>query len=427
MSIRIDRAKAPVSKEIELIELPSPAKEVLENGIPLYTIHSGKQEIIKLDIYIKAGTAYQPKRLVGAATNKLLKEGTKSYSSEDISRIFDHYGVVYESTPEKDYSHLSFYVLSKYFHEILPVIAEMLFFPVFPQKEFDQFILNSKQQFVVNMEQVRFIAQMRFNNILYGGHHPYGQTLVEEDFEKIELLDIKEFHQNYYIPSSIMMFLAGDVKNGLIKLADQYLGSIANKTPQRLVTVNSGIPPVGKKDFIKKPGVVQNAFRIGKVLFNAKHPDFMGLKVLNMILGGYFGSRLMSNIREEKGYTYGIYSMLVTMQHSGYMFIASETGTGVTKAAIKEVYKEIDKLCSHEVPEKELIHVKNYMIGALLRKTDGPFEQMERYKEMVEYGFTFDHLRDYISYIKQVQPGTLLNLAQKYFYTNTLSELVVGA
>jgi predicted Zn-dependent peptidase len=134
----------------------------------------------------------------------------------------------------------------------------------------------------------------------------------------------------------------------------------------------------------------------------------------------------MTNIREEKGYTYGVYSMLVTMQHSGYMFISSETGSNVTEAAIKEVYKEIDRLCNNEVPSKELMHVKNYMIGALLRKTDGPFEQIDRYKEMVEYGFTFDYLKDYISYIKQVQPETLLDLAQKYLQANTLSELVVG-
>lgn len=426
MNIKIDRAKAPASKEIELIELPNPAKVVLDNGIPLYTIHSGKQEIIKLDIYIKAGTAYQPKKLVAASTNKMLKEGTKNYSSEDISRIFDHYGVVYESTPEKDYSHLSFYVLNKYFHEILPIIAEMLFVPVFPQKELDQFIRKSRQQFIVNMEQVRFIAQMKFNNILYGEHHPYGQTLVEDDFQEIECRDIIDFHQSYYKPSNIMIFMAGDVKDDHIKWADQYLGGFENRTTQQTVSFNADIKPGGEKHFIKKPGVVQNAFRIGKVLFNAKHPDFMGLKVLNMILGGYFGSRLMSNIREEKGYTYGIYSMLVIMQHSGYMFIASETGTEVTNLALKEVYKEIDRLCNNEVRRKELMHVKNYMIGALLRKTDGPFEQIDRYKEMVEYGFTFDYLKDYISYIKQVQPETLLNLAQKYLQANTLSELVVG-
>ncbi len=426
MNINIDRAKAPASKEIELLELPNPAKEVLDNGIPLYTIHSGKQDIIKLDIYIKAGTAYQPKKLVAAATNKLLKEGTKSFSSETISRIFDHYGVVYESIPEKDYSHLSFYMLNRYFDEILPIIAEMLFVPVFPQKEFEQFILKSKQQFIVNMEQVRFIAQMKFNNIVYGDHHPYGQTLVEEDFEKIERQDIKKFHQNYYSPSNIMIFLAGDLKNNHIKLANQYLGGFENKPTQQTVSFSTGIASIGKKVFINKPGVIQNAFRVGKVLFNTRHPDFMGLKVLNMILGGYFGSRLMSNIREEKGYTYGIYSMLITMQQSGYMFIASETGTEVTNLALKEVYKEIDTLCNNKVPGKELMHVKNYMIGALLRKTDGPFEQIDRYKEMVEYGFTFDYLRNYISYIKQVQPGTLLNLAQKYLHANTLSELVVG-
>ena len=165
---------------------------------------------------------------------------------------------------------------------------------------------------------------------------------------------------------------------------------------------------------------------MGKILFNKTHPDFMGLTVLNTVFGGYFGSRLMMNIREDKGFTYGIGSGLVSLHNSGFFFITSEVGADVSKDAINEIYKELRKLTEEKIPEDELNLVRNYMLGSFMRSIDGPFALAEKYKSVLEYNLDFDYYLKFIETIKNITSNDLLNLAQKYFTEDSMIELLVG-
>jgi predicted Zn-dependent peptidase len=159
---------------------------------------------------------------------------------------------------------------------------------------------------------------------------------------------------------------------------------------------------------------------------NKLHPDHHKLQVFNTILGGYFGSRLMTNIREDKGYTYGIGSGIISLQNSGYFFISTEVGADVTKDALAEIYKEIELLRTEEVSLEELDLVKNYMLGHFLKSCDGAFNMASLFESVDSFGLDYSFYDEYINTIKTITPKTIKELGVKYFKKSDLKEVVVG-
>ena len=204
---------------------------------------------------------------------------------------------------------------------------------------------------------------------------------------------------------------------------------------------NLGLIPIGKnirnsqkvisskseKVYEEKPGAIQSGIRIGRVL-NVKYGsnEFFKLQIINTILGGYFGSRLMSNIREDKGYTYGIGSAVVSMEDAIFFFISAEVGADVTNETLQEVYFELNRLCDDLVPKEELVMVKNYMLGSMLKSSDGPFSMADKYKSVYLKGEDLSFYDRYISMINKVTSEELLTVAKKYFNPEEMLEVVVG-
>ena len=148
--------------------------------------------------------------------------------------------------------------------------------------------------------------------------------------------------------------------------------------------------------------------------------------MVNTILGGYFGSRLMANIREEKGYTYGIGSRMVSMNNAGYIYISTEVGTNVCDDAVNEIYKEIDKLRNELVSSEELNLVKNYMMGDFLRSADGPFALADKFKKIMFYDLSYSYYDEFVKTVKTITPEQIQSLADQYLNPDDLYELVVG-
>jgi predicted Zn-dependent peptidase len=182
-----------------------------------------------------------------------------------------------------------------------------------------------------------------------------------------------------------------------------------------------------KHHFIVKEGAMQSAIRMGNIAIGRDHIDFAGLKVLNAILGGYFGSRLMTNLREDKGYTYGIGSSVVPLQHGGYFVISGEVGAEVTKPALQEIKSELWRLCNEQVPESELSLVRSYLSGEMLRAVDGPFAQANMYRELIENSLTVSHFIELINTVQHITAHQLQDLANKYLNPENLFTLVVGS
>ena len=233
------------------------------------------------------------------------------------------------------------------------------------------------------------------------------------------------FFKERYSGSGLYLVLAGAITDDVVNQVKAAAGAMVLKNEEsksQYSNLNSGRAEL----FIEKQDAMQSAIRIGRRLFNKTHSDYFGMQILNTVLGGYFGSRLMSNIREDKGYTYGIGSGMASLLHDGFFYISTEVGVDVTKATLIEIYKEIEKLQNELISESELDLVKNYMLGTFLRSVDGPFAMSEKFTAIKDYGLTNEFYHTYVNHIKQVKAEELLILAQKYLNKNDLSELVVG-
>ena len=161
-------------------------------------------------------------------------------------------------------------------------------------------------------------------------------------------------------------------------------------------------------------------------MISSTHVDYAGMQVLNTVFGGYFGSRLMSNIREDKGYTYGIGSSVVPLRKEGYFCISSEVGVDVRAAAVNEIYLELKRLRTELVPESELNLVRNYMLGSFQRNIDGPFSLADRFKSILTAGMGYEYYTRYLETIQNITAEELLRLASTHLHEDSLYELVVG-
>lgn len=423
----LNRKQAPDFKTIDKIDVQKAETYTLDNGIKVYTINSGSQELTKLEFLFKAGMYYQPKPLIASAANNLLETGTKSYNANQISDGIDFFGSFFECSVDQDFSSLALYSLNKYLDKSLHFVEEIIKYPTFPKEEFDIYISNKKQKHLVNSQKVNVIARRRFAELVFGEKHPYGIDVKLEDFEKTSLNDVKAFHKSYYHSGNCTIVASGKLPDNLIETLNNFFGKQTWGEANQIIEPNVKLATTKEnKHFIEKADAIQSAIRVGRILFNKRHEDYFKFQVLNTILGGYFGSRLMANIREDKGYTYGIGSGLSSLVNGGFFFISTEVGTDVTKDALKEIYAELKLLRDELVDEEELETVRNYVLGQFLRSVDGPYALADKFKAVWEFGLDYDYFDRYFAAVKSVTPAELKALANKYLKEEDLIELVVG-
>jgi len=420
------RKTQPRIRTIGEINLPEPEKYILDNGIPVYLIDAGTQELVRIELIFDAGSYYQSKALQAYLTNKCLSEGTESYSSKTIAETIDFYGAYLKSSNEKDTANISLYTLNKHLDKLLPVLHEVSLIPTFPEEEIRTIVRKQHQEYLVNMEKVSFIARQQFSSLLFGEGHPYGKIAMADDYGKVNSTVLRQFFKERYQSAQFTIIISGKVPGDIIERLNRYFGKHVVKKKSDLTSAPIPKPATDLNQFIKKDGTLQSALRLGKTMFNKLHPDYTKFKVLNTVLGGYFGSRLMTNIREDKGYTYGIGSGIASFKHAGMFFIASEVGTEVTKKAIDEVFIEIERLRTTLVPREELELVKNYMTGQFLRRADGPFALAELVRAILPYKLDMNYYKHYIRTIKNITAEEICNLAVNYLQPDSMIRLVVG-
>lgn len=425
--MNINRKKQPGIKTIDKFEFIKANEFKLDNDIPAYIINAGSQDLVKIEMIFNAGSWFQTAPLIAKSTNMLLSEGTENYTANKIAGEIDYYGAHFEILSGKDIASVSLYTLNNYLEQTLPLLEEIIKKPVFPQDELSVYIQKRKQEFIVKNKKVKYVARKKFNELIFGSNHPYGQLIKEQDFDTITNENLIDFHKKYYSSKNCKIIIAGKIKDKTINLINNYFGknewnNVTIELPNNYqITTNDC-----QNHFIEKKNAVQSAIRIGKPLFNKNHPDFTGMQILNTVLGGYFGSRLMTNIREDKGYTYGIGSIVISMKNSGCFFITTEVDANVSKKAIHEIYREIKRLRYELIPENELNLVRNYMLGEYLRSIDGPFALSDNFIGIMEYGFDYDYYTEFLELIKNISSKELQRLANDYLDEDSMIELVVG-
>jgi len=424
----INRKEAPVIQPIDVSSFLMPESFTLSNGAVCKFYDAPVSDISRISILFDAGSIYETKKLQAFFSYQLLKQGSESKSSQKIAELLDFYGSYTEMEVMKDYTCFTIYTLNKYANEILQVIAELITSPGFHESDFSVYQNKQKQRFTVNMEKVSGMARNKFPSLLFGENHPYGGEILLNNYNELTLEDCKEFYKSNISNMPFTVIVAGSVNKNLIQVIDNSLGKIKiskalNILPKATFDTTNY---QAKKHQLNKNDAIQNAILIGTPLFNRKHQDYYALMITSTLLGGYFGSRLMSNIREDKGYTYGIGSAVAAYKNNGYFIISTEVGADVSSLALIEIYKEIEKLCNDNVSESELQTVKSFMLGDLLRDMDGPFALADRSKNMHLNDLPDTYYPDFANAIKNITVNEILSVSQRYLAVNNLTELVVG-
>ncbi len=421
---RKDMPKVKLTTELSLI---TPKADRLNNGLPVYYLEGGTEEIIKIELVFFAGSFFQLKPLVAFATGNLLRSGTKGRTRQEIDELLDYYSAHLHIEAQKDIVSVSMFVLKKHFEPAFRLFCEIVREPVFPEAEMHTYLKNQQHIHVVNQKRVQHLAMTYFNEMVYGESHPYGYRVKTDDFDKLERKDLQDFHANWFHPGNAFCVVSGQPPSGITKLISEGLGSAGWRQPEvarppeyRMLSSGS------RKMNLDMPGAVQSAIRVGKQLINRTHPAWHRLKITNALLGGYYGSRLMQNIRQDKGYTYGISSSLVSLVRSGYFFIGTQVGTDVCKAATEEIYRELQALRSIPAGDEELQTLKNYLSGNYLRSFDGPFAQAARFKELLVFGLDMSHHEDFLKELKTITAEDIMETAGLYLREEEMMEVVVG-
>ncbi|HEY1038858.1 MAG TPA: insulinase family protein, partial [Bacteroidia bacterium] len=338
----LNRIEAPAFNTIDKIEIIQANKQVLNNGIEVYSVDAGSQELTRIEFIFKAGMYHQPSPLIASSANNLAETGTKTYTADQLSDSIDFFGSFFEYGVGQDFASFTLYSLNKHLEATLIYVEDIIKNPTFPKEEFDIFIANKKQKHLVNSEKVSVLSRRKFNELLFGEKHPYGVEVKTENFDTASLKDVINFYAQHYHYKNCTIVTSGKLPANLMEVLNKHFGQSnwgsGNAVQEKIIQV-AGAQEL--KHFVQKDDAIQSAIRIGRTLFNKTHEDYFAFQVLNTILGGYFGSRLMANIREDKGYTYGIGSGLASLVHGGYFFISTEVGSDVTNDALKETYKEI--------------------------------------------------------------------------------------
>jgi Predicted Zn-dependent peptidases len=425
--MKIDRITAPSVNEIKSFNLVEASKQKLSNDINIYKLIDYNTEVVKIEWIFAAGNWFQKSPLIAFAVNNMLIEGSEKYTSAAISETIELYGGQLGYNVDKDNAYVSIVCLQKYLPEILPVIEDIIKRATFPEQELELFRTKHKQQFLVEQSKVRNIARSVHSSMMFGNEHPYGYMITENDFDNLNQQELLDFFRQYYTAGNCKIIVSGYCSDSVLTLINKHFGGTDwLNTGTISLPGFKALPASELKKYIEKPEAVQSAVRIGKPLFNRLHPDFIGMTVLNCVLGGYFGSRLMKKIREEKGYTYGISSLLVEFQNAGYLAIVSELGADVTLAAIEDIYNEINVLRTESIPDEELNRVKNTMLGDMIRMFDGPFAQADSLISLLEYDLGYDYYHTVIETIKSIDSKSLQTLAGKYLDPESFYQVIAG-
>lgn len=421
----LNRTLVPESKQVNDINFIAPKKQELANGIQVFTINAGKQELVRIEFVFQNVNWDQSKPLQAIGVSHLINNGTAALSAKEIADQVDYYGAFLQTEYGADQSSVKLYTLNKHLEAVLPILWSILNESVFPQQELDIFKQNQQQSLKVSLQKNDFLARKNFAHAIFGAS-PYGSNIDVEDYQRMNRDDLVAYFAAAYKPENCTIFVAGKFEDAQFTILNNTFGTGWNNKSESTGNAFAFSPSAPADILVERPEAIQSAIRMGMLSINRTHADFAGFQVLNCLLGGYFGSRLMANIREDKGYTYGIGSAVVSMKDAGYFFIATEVGADVCNNALAEIEKEITLLKEELVSDEELGLVRNYMLGSMLGSLENAFSHADKFKNIYFSGLDYAYYDNYIHTVKTITSEELKVLANRYLNTDAFVKVVAG-
>ena len=412
------------------VALPGVETVVPGNGLPVHLIRTAGQEVARVSLVWAAGSAVQSQPFVASSTLNLLAEGSENLTAHEIAERLDFVGSYFDVSIDRDYAVATFCCLGKFFEPTLEMISEIVLRPAFPEDEVALYARKRMERLALERSKPATKARELFSAALFGDSHPYGISSPESEYLKLRREDIRAFFERFYGAGNCFAVCSLGDDAGQREAILELLGQIPRS---QLSTFNFQLstPKSDPHRFLEIPGAVQSAIRVGRLLFPRGHEDFVGMQVVATILGGYFGSRLIQNLREERGYTYGVMAAMVNLRAAGYLAIATEVAAEATADAVEQIFGEMERLRNELVGEDELENVRRSMLGEVMRILDGPFGIVDVVIENIQVsGGEGDNAHNYINdFIRQIEattPERVRELARKYLDREAFTTVIVG-
>jgi predicted Zn-dependent peptidase len=420
----LDRSIAPAAFPVDKVIFPKPNHFTLTNGIEVWVVSAGEQEVFKLELSTKAGAIHSPLAGLAGMTASLMKRGTASRTAQEIHQNFDFFGAFWDVQASLDHGTFTVYGLNKHFNSLIPLVAEMLQEATFPAEEVEKELEIERQKTKLSWEKTSYSASQKFRAQLFP-NDPYGRFTVAADFDKLDQQTLVNQYKLTWASQKPVIFLSGKISEEQMASLDQTLGKLKFNSSELLIpSLTSASQPIQLRE--EKEGSVQSSIRFGLPAISRKHPDYFHFSLMNTVLGGYFGSRLQKNIREEKGFTYGISSSLAPYPRGGYWVVGTDVNGENVDATLAEIKKEISLLQNDLVPEEELATVKNYLVGSFTGELTQAFDIAEKVRVIQLDGLAPDFYDQFQDQIQNIQAQDIRDMATKYLNLDKMHEVIVG-
>jgi zinc protease len=418
----LDRTVQPAFQNSSSFDLLQPETITLKNTLPISVVRGGEQAVAKIEFIFEAGKWHESHPGVSYFTSHQLQKGTASKNSYQISSETEHLGVHFDVSPGYDFSSIALYGLTKNIPEVFSLTREIITAPVFPQHELDQMKAIYNQTLKINLEKTSYLASLELRKKLFGTDHPYGRDAELSNIAEIQHTWLSEFHATRF--GNFRIICSGNFTDALLHALTDCFDSIQlNISPERKFAETHAAVDAG---FIEKKESVQSSLRLGRRAVSRTHADYPAVLLLNHVLGGYFGSRLMKNIREEKGLTYGINSSVAALKHASYLAIGTDVNKENRELALEEIKNEMRKLCTQAISKSELEIARNHFIGSLQSEITTPFAHADKIKNILLFSLPPDYYQQLIMNVNALSSDELMETANKYFNPETFTSVVVG-
>ena len=433
----IDRTTPPAIQQTPF-SFRKPTERVLDNGIPLYIIEAEGLDAVRIDFVFSAGQCHQSRKLQALFACRMLREGCRGYSASEFAEQLDYYGAWLELSVSMTHSFVTLYTLKKHFADTIELVQRMLTEPTYSEEQFSTICTNNKARLLVSLQKGDVQAMRALRQSIYGAGHPCGMNVTPEDYDTLRVADARDFYNCYYSSRTCQIYLSGDIDNTILEYVESLFGREAWGNGERvkdkelsvgrtLLTETNTEHRDRDIQLIPYPTAVQDSIRMGYLVMDVNDADYLPMRVLTAVLGGYFGSRLMKNIREEKGYTYHIGADLVTNTSQALFLIHCEAQAGKACEVIDEVGREMLRLQTELISDEELRMVRNYMMGEICRNYESAFALTDAYIFIHNLGLPIEHIEHIMEAIRTIDAVSLQQLAQRYLLPEMLHCVVVSS
>lgn len=414
---------SPISE----FKIPCSTISFLDNGIKVHSLQDNEASIVKIDFIFEAGTWYQECLLQSLLANSLLLSGTSSFSEKEIAEKLDFYGAWVQLSNSYRSASFSLFALPKFLKETLTVVESTLKHSEIPESAFFRLLEKQKQSFLLSKKKVKVQANKLLNKNLWGENNPYGWCLEIADFEKITVGLVRDFYHRFYTSDNCQIVVTGNVTDEILSQLNSFFGGKDWGGKEILPEPKYAFEKSEQKEiFQSQKDAVQSAVCLGCETIPQTHQDYDLLRFVIFVLGGYFGSRLSSVIREEKGFTYGITARCRTTKDISSIVISTETATQYVKPLIDEVFVQIRRLQQELMSEEELQMAKNYALGEIARSSDGLFQLSELYISLMFNQGEVGALQHFIETIQTITAEEIQFIANRYLNVDDFICVVVG-